>query len=85
MSLTDVNPFTHVYSFDKAFPPPVMENLVSIYNNSRYLQNIVSYRKLNGLDFEICKDFSVSMTGKEIARIELHIVLLLYIFITLYI
>ena len=48
-SLTDVNPFTHVYSFDLAFPPNTIQSLVNIYNNSSNLQCVVSYKKVERL------------------------------------
>ena len=53
-SQTDVNPFTHVYSFDLAIPPRTIESLVNIYNNSSNLQCVVSYKKLKdyGIKFE---------------------------------
>ena len=55
-SLTDVNQFTHVYSFDLAFPPDTIESLVNIYNYSANLQCVVSYKYYYGLKFQCCDD-----------------------------
>lgn len=40
-----LNPFSHVYMFDKGFPPNLMEDLASKFNNSIASKYLICYKK----------------------------------------
>jgi len=71
-SLSDFDPFTHVYSFDKAFNPDLIVHLIKAYNNSKYLNYVVSYHKFldeDDFDFNLLAEISTNMTGMCIVYI----------------
>jgi hypothetical protein len=64
--LSDFDPFTHVYSFDKAFTPDLIGHLIKAFNNSKYLNFVVSYQKFSDaddFDFNFLAEISTNMTG----------------------
>jgi len=71
-SLSYFDPFTHVYSFDKAFTPDLLVHLIKAYNNSKYLNYVVSHQKFSDaddFDFNFLAEISTNMTGMCIVYI----------------
>ena len=70
--LSDFDPFTHVYSFDKAFTPDLIGHLIKALNNSKCLNYVASYQKISDaddFDFNFLAEISTNMTGMSIVSI----------------
>ena len=68
LDMKTLNPFSHVYMFDKGFPPQLMEHIAQVFHSSEASRYIMCFKKPKhmlsyGFDVELVGKMTTKMCG----------------------